>query len=309
MNRNIKRGGDDWIVVHSTSDEWKTRLIQTALLNEKIQCRMQPSRRPDGSTHWVIMVLNSKQVDAMEIISRVELAIASDVNSQQNESSPVVDKNYQEEEIEVDEEDELPEINLEAVEQTLIASREGIGEIIHYSGVGYELRVGPQPYYIVNEDRWEEFIDFSAQRQEFSILLRGEYKRLFNWLKAEKLMAEFIKLVESTYREVPSPKLKKRKEKTKKQNETEQSVETVDSEHQTSYFSIMCLALALFSVVVVIFKLPWYAGFILALLALGVSLAAKYHIDSSKGKIHGILWAIIGMIIACIMLVISLILR
>ena len=223
MNRNIKRGGDDWIVVHSTSDEWKTRLIQTALLNEKIQCRMQPSRRPDGSTHWVIMVLNSKQVDAMEIISRVELAIASDVNSQQNESSPVVDKNYQEEEIEVDEEDELPEINLEAVEQTLIASREGIGEIIHYSGVGYELRVGPQPYYMVKEERWEEFIDFSAQRQEFSILLRGEYKRLFKWLKAEKLMSEFIKLVESTYREVPPPKLKKRKKKTKKQNEADQS--------------------------------------------------------------------------------------
>lgn len=223
MNRNIKDGGDAWVAVHTTSDEWKARLIQTALLNEKIRCRMQHSRRPDGSVHWVVRVLSSKQLDALEVTSKVELAIAVDNDARRNESSPDAQKNEQETDIEADGEDKPSAINLEAVRPTLITSREGIGEIIHYSGVGYELRVGPQPYYMVKEERWEEFIDFSAQRQEFSILLRGEYKRLFKWLKEEKLMPEFIKLVESTYREVPPPKLKKRKEKTKKQNEANQS--------------------------------------------------------------------------------------
>jgi len=223
VNQNIKRRADDWISVYSTSDEWKARLIQTALLNEKIQCRMQHSSRPDGSVHWVIKILTSKQLDALEITSRVEWAIAADVDAKRNESSSAPQNDNQDKNFDTNQEENIPEINLEAVQQTLITSREGIGEIIHYSGLGYELRVGPQPYYIVKEERWEEFIDFSAQRQEFSILLRGEYKRLFKWLKEEKLMPEFIRLIESTYREVPPPKPKKQKERTEEQKGTKQS--------------------------------------------------------------------------------------
>lgn len=308
MNRNIKRSGDDWITVHSTSDEWKARLIQSALLNEKIRCRMRPTRRSDGSFHWVIMVLSEKQLDALEITSRVEWAIAADIDAQKNEPPANVQNDEQEKDIEVDEEEEnVPKIDLEAVQQKLITSREGLGEITHYPGAGYELRVGPQPYYMVNEERWEEFIDFSAQRQEFSILLRGEYKRLFRWLKAEKLMPEFIRLTESTYREVPSPKLKKRKKKTEKEEEANQISETAETEYQTSYFAIICLCLALLSAITVILKLPWYAGFILALLAVGAGFPAKYQIDSSEGKIRGMRWTTIGMIVACIALVMSII--
>ena len=140
MNRNIKRGGDDWITVHSTSDEWKARLIQSALLNEKIRCRMSPTRRPDGSFHWVITVLSEKQLDALEITSRVEWAIAADVDAQQNEPPPTAPNDEPEKDIEVNQEENVPAINLEAVQQKLITSREGIGEIIHYPGVGYELR-------------------------------------------------------------------------------------------------------------------------------------------------------------------------
>ncbi|MFQ6042978.1 MAG: hypothetical protein ACE5PV_19165 [Candidatus Poribacteria bacterium] len=307
MNRNIKRSRDDWIAVHSTSDEWKARLIQSALLNEKIRCRMRPTRRPDGSFHWVITVLGAKQLDALEITSRVEWAIAADIDAQKNEPPPNVQNDEQEKDIEAnrEEEENVPKINLEAVQQKLITSREGIGEIIHYPGIGYELRVGPQPYYMVNEERWEEFIDFSAQRQEFSILLRGEYKRLFRWLKAEKLMPEFIRLTESTYREVPPPKLKKRKKK--KQEEANQISETVETEYQMSYFAIICLALALFSAIAVILKLPWYAGFILALLAVGAGFPAKHQIDSSAGRMRGMRWTTIGMIIGCIALAMSII--
>ncbi|HIE30143.1 TPA: hypothetical protein EYP66_22995 [Candidatus Poribacteria bacterium] len=307
MNRNIKRSGDNWITIHSTSDEWKARLIQSALLNEKISCRMRPTRRPDGSFHWVIMVLSEKQLDAMEITSRVEWAIAADIDAQKNEPPPNVPNDEQKKDTEVnrEEEENVPRINLEAVQQKLVTSREGLGEIIHYPGVGYELRMGPRPYYIVNEERWEEFIDFSAQRQEFSILLRGEYKRLFRWLKAEKLMPEFIRLTESTYREVPPPKLKKRKKRTEK--EINRTSETVETEYRTSYFAIICLCLALLSAISVIFKLPWYTGFILALLAVGVGFPAKYQIDSSEGKVGGMRWTIIGTIIACIALAISLI--
>ena len=120
-------------------------------------------------------------------------------------------------------------------------------------------------------------------------------------------MPEFIRLIESTYREVPPPKLKKRKKKTEKQEEANQISETAETEYQTSYFAIICLGIALFSVITVIFKLSWYVGFISSLLAAGAGFAAKYQIDSSEGKVRGMRWTTIGMIIACIVLAISLI--
>jgi len=217
VSRNINTQRKlDWVVVYTTRDEWRARLTQTALLNERINCKIQPLRRPDGSIHRTITVLKSKQIEAMEIVSRVEWAIAADIESRRNEL-PEESAPDDEGKADVEEqlEDNLPQLNLEGVQQEFITNREGIGEIIHYVDRGYELRAGPQPYYMVDESRWEEFIDFSAQRQEFSILLRGEYPKLFKWLKEEKLMPEFIKLIESTYREVPPPKPRKQKKKKK----------------------------------------------------------------------------------------------
>ena len=97
---------------------------------------------------------------------------------------------------------------------TIVGEREEIGRIAYYVGRGYELQVGPTPYYMVAEDRWEEFIDFSAQRQEFSILIRHEYPDLALWLRQENLLPEFIRLVESTYRDVPPSRVENRQQTT-----------------------------------------------------------------------------------------------
>ncbi|MBT5711528.1 hypothetical protein HOI71_10830, partial [Candidatus Poribacteria bacterium] len=84
--------------------------------------------------------------------------------------------------------------------RTTIAAKDGLGEIVHVEGFGFELGVGPEPHYVVPQEDWEEFTDFSAQRQEFSILLEKEYERLYAWLRGEKRFGEFLRLVESTYR-------------------------------------------------------------------------------------------------------------
>ena len=87
-----------------------------------------------------------------------------------------------------------------------MAERESIGSVVYVAGQGYEIRVGPEPYVTVPESDWEEFTDFSAQRQEFVILLRHEYPDLFEWIQEEKLLAEFIRLIEMTYQEgAPTP--------------------------------------------------------------------------------------------------------
>ncbi len=208
MNRNINTQRDeDWVVVYTTTDEWHARLAQTALLNERIRCKMYSSKRPDGTMQRVVTVMKSKQLDAMEIISRMEWALVADREARQRDySGEPTPSEGDASTTEAQSIERLPQAVPTAVPRESIARREGIGEIIHYLEHGYELRVGPQPYYIIPEARWEEFVDFSAQRQEFAILLRGECTRLFKWLKEEKLMAEFIRLMESTYREVPPPR-------------------------------------------------------------------------------------------------------
>ena len=55
----------------------------------------------------------------------------------------------------IDADNNLPEATAPALEEVTVAEREGIGAIIHYIGRGYELHVGPEPYVIVEEDRWE----------------------------------------------------------------------------------------------------------------------------------------------------------
>ena len=95
--------------------------------------------------------------------------------------------------------------------EIVLAQREDIGSVVYVAGHGYEIRVGPEPYFTVTENDWEEFTDYSAQRQEFVMLLRHEYPELYDWIHEEKLLAEFIRLIEMTYQDgspVPVPRRK-----------------------------------------------------------------------------------------------------
>jgi len=310
FNFNTQHNLTDWVIVYATRDEWEARLIRTALLSAGIRCEMQPSREIDGTERTIITVRREKELDALEVAGRVTWAIADEISArsdmegqngllrmdesiewEQTVSEPVPTE--QQECVP----DALPTTAPAIFQQTLIASREGIGEIVHIVGRGYELRVGQQPYYLVEEGRWEEFTDFSAQRQEFAILLKGEYPKLFKWLKDEKLMAEFIKLVESTYREVPPPRPRRRKRK--QRNERQDT--------HTNKYAIVGFCLSLISIAAFILESPWYAIFALAFLAFFTGFVAKCQIGVSEDEMRGNLWATIGLIIAFFVMVLSLI--
>jgi hypothetical protein len=196
----------NWLVVYTTTDEWTARLMKAALAGERIRCKLVMSQRGD----YLVTVPDIREIEALEVVSRVEIALSEYALERAMEESGRLDELSKFTRAPDEEEGSyIPKAAPAAVEKMVIASREGVGEIVHYIDHGYELRVGPEPYYMVEEARWGEFTDFSAQRHEFSILLRTEYPKLYEWLKRNKMMGEFIRLVESTYRDVPPPRIRR----------------------------------------------------------------------------------------------------
>ena len=282
----------DWIEIYRTTDEWESNLVQTTLRNQHVRCRPTYERDADGKRQIVLSVFHDDQVEALEVVSDINLAIADEEHAAHEAAT-----DYQRNRRNPPHEDEPPKAAPTAFGEVSIAEREGIGRIMHYQGRGYELQVGTEPYGIVEENRWEEFIDLSAQRQEFSMLLRHEYPHLFQWLKAQKLMPEFIRLVESTYREVPPPRHRNQQQDTATSAVTSNSAQVVV---RISFFAKLSLGLALISLLTVILQFQPYAGLGLSLLAVITGIGAKFHINSSNNAFKGGRLAILAIIIACI---------
>ncbi len=182
-NRDIFTDTGGWSVVHRVADDWEVSLIQAAFAHAELPFKVEEVLE-DGRKRVVIAVPAEAEEDATELLLRVVQVV-------DREPAAAAEAT-----------DDPPFIKAAPtdVPRSIIASKEGLGEIVHAEGYGFELAVGPEPYYLVSEDDWEEFTDFSAQRQEFSILLEKEYERLHAWLKAEKQFGDFLRLVETTYR-------------------------------------------------------------------------------------------------------------
>ncbi len=296
QNDDLLFSTDDWVEIYRTTDEWESNLIQTMLGNKQIRCRPEYIRNADRQRQIILFVDPEDLVDALEIVSQTGLAITNEESRSigtDGESDPNLERDAR------TSESDLPQPTPRAGTATIIAEREGIGKIAHHVGRGYELQVGPVPYYMVEEDRWEEFTDFSAQRQEFSILIRHEYPNLSLWLKREKLFAEFTHLVEATYRDVPPARLENR------QQTGSASDSTGTTEVQINRLAKFGLWVSLVALLGVIVQLPWYASMILALLAAVTGCIAKYQIDRSNGTLKGNLIAFLAIIIACIVIAIA----
>ena len=293
QNNDLLFSTDDWVEIYRTTDEWESNLIQTMLGNEQIRCRPEITRNADRQRHIILSVHPEDRVDALEIVSRTGLAITNEEYENQHGD----DEMSRLERADKASESDLSQGTSTAEGANIIAEREGIGKIAHHVGQGYELQVGPTPYYMVEENRWEEFTDFSAQRQEFSILIRHEYPNLSQWLKREKLLPEFIRLVESTYRDVP-PSRPDNQQKTESGN-------AGAAETQINRLAKFGLWVSLVSLLGVIVQLPWYASLILALLAAVSGGIAKFQIDRSNGTLKGSLIAFLAIIIACIVIVVA----
>jgi hypothetical protein len=62
----------------------------------------------------------------------------------------------------------------------------------------------------------------------------------------------------------------------------------------------LSLAVAVVSLVAVLFQVPWTVNLVLAVVAVALAVAAKYQIDASEGKSTGIPMTLAAMVLACL---------
>ena len=285
---------DDWVEIYRTGDEWEVKLIETTLQNQQIRCRPDYDRKSRQTT---IFVAPEHQVDALEFVSRIGLVITDNQTPPPRaDEDDARTKATIPQELKAD--DNLPDAASVTLEEVTVADREGIGKIIHHVGRGYELHVGHEPYGIVEEERWEEFTDLSAQRHEFSILLKHEYPELLAWLKYEKLMAEFIRLVESTYRDVPPPRQERRR--SDQSRPADQRPEANSTGAKVCQVVKLGICLSLVSLLAAVIQLPLYACVVIAVPAIGLALLGAYRISAADKGLKGTPLALIAVILAVI---------
>ena len=279
---------NEWIEIHRTSDEWEVKLIQATLSAQQIRCRPIELRE---ERQTALLVEPEHEVEAMELVSRIGVAITDNEMATQSEETAEALKQR---DMTVAQEDTIQDSGLGDSSEIIMAAREGIGSVVYVAGRGYELRVGPEPYITVAENDWEEFTDFSAQRQEFVILLRHEYPDLFEWIQDGKLLAEFIRLIEMTYQE-GAPTLPHRS----------RGVTDAEASDAIPYHPLaqLSLTIAVISLIAVLFQIPWQVNLVLAVVAVASAVIAKYQIDVSDGASTGVPMALSAIVLACLVVV------
>ncbi|RKU27614.1 hypothetical protein C6499_11420 [Candidatus Poribacteria bacterium] len=279
----------EWVEIHRTSDEWEANLIQTTLNAQQIQCR--PIELKEES-QTALLVDPEHEVAAMELVSRIGVAVTDNEMAAQSEERA---KALKQRDMAIVQDDATAVSDPGDSSELIMAEREGIGSVVYVAGQGYEIRVGPEPYVSVPESDWEEFTDFSAQRQEFVILLRHEYPDLFEWIQEEKLLAEFIRLIEMTYQEGAPTVVSHR-------HSDAADAEELDT---TPYHPLaqLSLTVAVVSLIAVLFQVPWFVNLVLAVVAVASAVAAKYQIDASEGESTGIPMALSAIVLACLVVV------
>ena len=279
---------NEWVEIHRTDDEWEVKLVQATLSAQQIRCRPIELK---AERQTVLLVAPEHEVTAMELVSRIGVAVADNEMVSRSEETAEVLKQR---DMAVVQEDTTEASDPRDSSEIIMAEREGIGSVVYVAEQGYEIRVGPEPYVTVPESDWEEFTDFSAQRQEFVILLRHEYPDLFEWIQDGKLLAEFIRLIEMTYQE-GAPALPHR------------SSGAADAEEfdATPYHPLaqLSLTVAVISLIAVLFQVPWQVNLVLAVIAVASAVAAKYQIDVSDGASTGVPMALSGIVLACLVVV------
>lgn len=281
----------NWVEIHRTEDEWEAKLVQTTLEAQQIRCRPLKVR---AEPQIVLLVEQAHQVAAMELVSRIGVAITDNEMSNRHEEAAEALK--QRDLAAVAAEERHRQESTDSGELTL-AEREGIGSVVYVPEKGYEIRVGPEPFITVPEDEWEEFTDFSAQRQEFVILLRHEYPELFEWIQQGKLLAEFIRLIEMTYQEgAPVPGLA-----------ASNAVESHSASDATPYNALakLSLSVAVIAFFAALFQMPWAVMLGLLLVSVVSAIVAKSQIDASEGEVKGIPMAFSAIVLACLAMVLA----
>jgi len=200
---------EDWSTVYSTKDSWEAEVVRAALLSENIPAVVKITKGDKKTRENVVSVPSSKVKEAQMVIYRTSVVISQRDNiiaEQEERASRVEAETYDEVEQPV-----VPETKPTG-EPVLLAEKDDVGEIFYYEEEdSYELRLNMESYkqsHFMPGDEWEEFIDFSAQRQEFFILLKEKYPKLAAYLKENKMRPSFLKLIEYSYGKSQPPKKK-----------------------------------------------------------------------------------------------------
>lgn len=285
----------NWVEIYRTNDEWEVKLIQVTLNAQQIRCRPIQLKK---ERQTALFVAPEHQVTALELVSQIDVVVThSEVETLSKEKAAA-----------------LKERDLAAVEdnqqivtaedgEIILAQREDIGSVVYVTGHGYEIRVGPEPYITVAENDWEEFTDFSAQRQEFVMLLRHEYPELYDWIHEEKLLAEFMRLIEMTYQDgSPVPVLRREYSETTDQDYLEGAV-SYDA------FAQLSILFSVVSVITVLFGVPWLVNLIFAMCTVLFGIIALFRIrmqaerDTDAVKTVGMPMALIAIVLSCVVVV------
>lgn len=201
-----KNIGEDWTVVFTTRDSWEAELVRSALLNDDIQANIKITKGSKKDRQNAVYVPASKVSEAQMVLQRTSAVIArkDEIIAEQEELASKKESELQGEEGIV-----IPEIGPTS-EPTLIAEKDGVGKIFYYEKEDvYELKLEFEFYkhsHFMSAEDWEEFIDFSAQRQEFFILLKEKYPKLAALVKEQKKRPQLLKLLEYSYGKTQPPR-------------------------------------------------------------------------------------------------------
>ena len=72
----------EWVEIHRTSDKWEAQLIQTTLNAQQIRCRPIELRE---ERQIALLVAPEHEVTAMELVSRIDVAITDNEMAAQSE--------------------------------------------------------------------------------------------------------------------------------------------------------------------------------------------------------------------------------
>lgn len=205
----------NWIAIYTTTDSWEAELVRSALLTDRVEASIRSNEFIINSAgkkkrKYSVIVPESSVDDAKIVTDRAITIIA-------NKEKIMREQDERESEIEsgelIDEEPIVPEVrpSSDSIPE-LIAEKDGVGKIFHYEPDDiYELKVEFDFYkdsHFMDAQDWDEFTNFSAQRQEFFILLKEKYPKLSALIKENKKRADFIKLIEYSYGKSYPPKKK-----------------------------------------------------------------------------------------------------
>lgn len=205
---------ENWTEAHRTTDLWEAEVIRAALLNESVRATVKSIKGAEkGTQENIVSVPAAKMNEAQMVIRRTSIVISkkeeiiAEQAEQQEVTSQAIVEDYSQ-----DEESAAVEVEPTS-EPVAIAEKDDVGVILHYEAEDiYELRLDMEGYkaaHVMSAEEWEDFIDFSAQRQEFFILLREKYPKLAAFLKENKMRPNFVRLVEYSYGKSQPPKKNK----------------------------------------------------------------------------------------------------